>query len=89
MCNRYYFAAYSGGECILRCQGENMKVRTPDTTTQETRREITDIATTFNTTVTATENRIYVDYIDDDGKHQQVMLSPNVAWTLEVENGGD
>ena len=70
MCNRYYyFAAYSGGECILKCQGRNMKVIPYFTSTYEPR-----------------EKEIYVDYIDDDGKHQQVMLSPNVAWTLEVEN---
>lgn len=65
MRDRYYFAAYSGGECIIKCQGTDMKVTTPDTT------------------ITSTDNRIYVDYIDDDGKHQQVMLSPNAVWTLE------
>ena len=58
MRDRYYFAAYSGGECILKCQGTDM-------------------------TITSTDNRIYVDYIDDDGKHQQVMLSPNSVWTVE------
>lgn len=65
----YYFAAYSGGVCILKCQGRKMKVTPYYTSTPETR-----------------EKEIYVSYIDDDGKHQQVMLSPNVAWTLEVEN---
>ena len=26
----YYFAAYSGGECIIKCQGTNMTVKTAD-----------------------------------------------------------
>lgn len=65
MCNRYYFAAYSGGECILRCQGTNMKVKTPDITLWDTK------------------DKIFVDYIDDDGNPQQVILSANAVWTLE------
>lgn len=30
MRDRYYFAAYSGGECILKCQGTDMTVKTAD-----------------------------------------------------------
>ena len=33
MRNRYYFAAYSGGECICKCQGTNMTVKTSDSQT--------------------------------------------------------
>lgn len=64
MRNRYYFAAYSGGECILKCQGTNMTVKTAD-------------------------NHTVVNYIDDDGEHQKVLISANAVWTLEAENGGD
>lgn len=64
MCNRYYFAAYSGGECIIKFQGTNMTVKTSD-------------------------NHIVVNYIDDDGEQQKVLISANAVWTLEVENGGD
>lgn len=83
MRDRYYFAAYSGGECILKCQGTDMKVRTPDMIIQETRRENLDATTIRDTTTTSTDNMIFVDYVDDDGKQQQVMLSPNAVWTLE------
>ena len=61
MCNRYYFAAYSGGECILKFQGTHMTVKTAD-------------------------NHTVVNYIDDDGDQQKVLISINAVWTLEVEN---
>lgn len=60
MRDRYYFAAYSGGECILKFQGTHMTVKTAD-------------------------NHTVVNYIDDDGNPQQVILSANAVWTLEVE----
>lgn len=61
MRDRYYFAAYSGGECILKFQGTNITVKTAD-------------------------NHTVVNYIDDDGDQQKVLISINAVWTLEVEN---
>lgn len=83
MRDRYYFAAYSGGECIIKCQGTNMKVITPNTTNIETKRTITDATTTIERTITVTEPYISVNYIDDNGNPQQVTLSANAVWTLE------
>lgn len=75
MLDRYYFAAYSGGECILKCQGTDMKVTTPDVSTMEVLGP--------GMTAIRSEHKTLVDYIDDDGNPQQVILSANAVWTLE------